>query len=147
MTKKLFACLFFLILLSFTPINDFKNLVLSKLNSYTDNYPEKLYVQTDKPYYTLGEDLWFSAYLVNGIDHKRSNKSRVIHIELINEKDSIVSQRLLYTDDISVAGDFKIDKEWHEGNYILRAYTNYMRNQSGDYLFKKEIPIWKLNRR
>ena len=145
MIKKISLGIFTLFLVSFIPINDFKNLVLSKLNSYSDNYPEKVYVQTDKPYYTLGEDLWFSAYLLNGIDHKRSNKSRVIHIELINEKDSIVSQRLLYTDDISVAGDFKIDKGWQEGTYILRAYTNYMRNQNDEFLFKKEIPIWNLN--
>jgi hypothetical protein len=59
-------------------------------------------------------------------------------MELINDKDSVVSQRLLYTDGISVAGDFKIDKEWQEGTYMLRAYTNYMRNQSDDYLLKRK---------
>lgn len=145
MTKNIFVCLLFFILLSFTSINDIKILVLEKLNSYSENYPEKLYIKTDKPYYTLGEDLWFSAYLVNGINHKKSEKSNVIHVELINENDSIVSQRLLYTEDISVAGDFNINKTWQEGIYVLRAYTNYMRNQNSDYFFKKEIPIWKLN--
>ncbi len=146
MIKKVSACIFILLLFSFSSILDFKNLVLNKLKSYVDNYPEKVYVKTDKPYYTQGEDIWFTAYLLNGINHQRTNKSNVLHVELINDKDSILSQKLLYTDDISVAGDFKIGNDWKEGNYVLRAYTNYMRNQNKEFIYKREIPIWKLKK-
>lgn len=146
MIKKLFITLVLTSLLSFTALfTGFKDLVLEKLSEYTANYPEKIYVQTDKPYYAIGEDLWFSAYLVNGINHRKSDKSRIIHVELINDKDSIVSHKQLYTNDISVAGDFKIEKDWNQGNYLLRAYTNYMRNKEQDYFFQKEIPIWNVS--
>lgn len=131
-------------LFSFIAITNFQDLVHEKLTIYTDNFPEKIYVQTDKPYYTIGDDIWFTAYLVNGVTHKKSGKSNVIYVELINDKDSIVSTNKLHTNDISVAGEFEIKKEWKSGNYLLRAYTNYMRNSNPDYFFKKEIPIWDI---
>ncbi|CAH8285430.1 hypothetical protein EV196_1013 [Mariniflexile fucanivorans] len=142
MFKKIIVYCFVLTLFSFSVLNNFRELVIKKLNEYTENYPEKIYVQTDKPYYTMGDAIWFSAYLVNGTDHKKSDKSNIIYVELINDKDSIVSQKKLYTNNISAAGDFEIKKEWKPGNYLLRAYTNYMRNGSSDYFFKKEITIW-----
>ncbi|MGB5417552.1 TonB-dependent receptor [Algibacter sp.] len=142
MIKKITLFAFVIILLSFTIINNFSQLVIEKLENYSNDYPEKIYIKTDKPYYTIGDDIWFSAYLVNGISHKPTSKSNVIYVELVNEKDSIVSHKKLYTNDISAAGDFKINKEWEAGSYLLRAYTNYMRNSSTDFFFKKEIPVW-----
>ena len=145
MIKKIVLSFSVILLLSFTLTSSgFKDLVLEKLGEYSTNYPEKIYVQTDKPYYTTGEDLWFTAYLVNGINLKKSGKSRVIHVELINSKDSIISHKQLYTKDISATGDFKLDKDLDQGNYLLRAYTNYMRNDNQDYFFQKEIPVWNL---
>jgi len=73
-----------------------------------------------------------------------SEKSKIIYVELINDKDSIVALKELYTNNVSVAGDFKINKNWKPGTYMLRAYTNYMRNNNPDYFFKKEIPVWAL---
>lgn len=146
MIKKLTFYLFIISLVSFTIVNNFRDLVLQKLEAYANDYPEKVYVQTDKPYYVLGESIWYTAYLVNGINHKRTEKSRVIYVELINENDSILSKKQLYTNDISAAGDFEIKKEWKPGKYILRAYTNYMRNNDADYFFQKEIPVWDANK-
>ncbi|TNJ42593.1 TonB-dependent receptor plug domain-containing protein [Tamlana fucoidanivorans] len=146
MTKNLILGLLAFFLLSFSLQTRFRELVFEKLDNYTNQFPEKIYVQTDKPYYALGDDIWFTAYLVNGVTHTRSSKSRVIYVELINEQDSIVSKRRLYTNDVSVAGDFKIDKELKAGNYLLRAYTSYMRNNGSADFFLKELPIWNINK-
>ncbi|KAA5826185.1 hypothetical protein FPF71_05070 [Algibacter amylolyticus] len=145
MIKKIAIGITLFILLGFTLANNFRELVLGKLENYAANYPEKIYVQTDKPYYTTGEDIWYTAYLVNGISHQKSDLSRVLYVELVNEKDSIVSKRQLYTEDVSVAGDFKINKDWKSGKYLLRAYTNHMRNDDADYFFQTQIPIWNVS--
>ncbi len=147
MIKKLITYITVVTLLSFVLVDNFRELVLNKLEAYVTNYPEKVYVQTDKPYYTTGEDIWYTAYLINGVNHKRSEKSRIIYVELINERDSILSKKQLYTNDVSVAGDFKIEKEWQSGNYMLRAYTNYMRNNHPDYFFQKQIPVWNISKK
>lgn len=136
-----FVCLFFL---SFTIVNSnhFTDLVNEKLKNYTiENTPEKIYVHTDKPYYALEESIWYTAYLVNGITHEKSSKSWVLYVELITETDSIVAKKKLFTNTMSVAGDFKIGKDWNTGNYLIRAYTNYMQNDNPDYFFQKEITI------
>ncbi|WP_026451534.1 hypothetical protein [Aequorivita capsosiphonis] len=123
-----------------------KVLILNKLKEYTtENYPEKIYIQTDKPYYTAGENIWFNTYLINGVTHTKSDKSKIVYVELINEKDKIIAMRKLFVESLSVQGDFKLPTGLQEGNYLLRAYTNYMRNQPRDYFFKKELPVFSLN--
>ncbi|WP_338357600.1 TonB-dependent receptor plug domain-containing protein [Yeosuana marina] len=148
MRKTLFFTALCIILTSFAVFNrnNFTDLVQEKLENYSKNeWPEKTYVQTDKPYYSVGESIWFTAYLVNGITNAKSSKSYVLYVELINDKDSILDKKKLYTTDISAAGNFKIGKDWKEGNYLLRAYTNYMRNSDSDYFFQKGITIWGLD--
>ncbi|ANW95692.1 hypothetical protein AXE80_05105 [Wenyingzhuangia fucanilytica] len=144
--KKTFLLLVALLgLFSFTLYtqNSFSNLLEKKLLDYeTNSYPEKVYLQTDKPFYALDEDLWFSAYLLNGITHQKTEKSKVLYVELINPKDSIVAKKTLYIEDVSAAGDFKINKNWEEGNYRLRGYTNYMRNADNSNFFSKNISIF-----
>ena len=145
MLKKLSLVTVVLLMLSFVVVNNFRELVIEKLGQYTLNYPEKVYVATDKPYYTLGEDIWLSAYLVNGASHKPSKISNVIYVELINPEDSIVGKRQLLIEDVSAAGDFKLKKNWKPGKYHIRAYSNYMRNQDQDYFFQAELPVWDVS--
>jgi len=143
--KIFFSTLLLLILTSFYGVsqNHFPDLVKEKLNEYRlTDYPEKVYVHTDKPYYSLDESIWFTGYLVNGITNTQSTKSAVLYVELINDKDVVLAQKKLFIDKVSVAGDFKILKHWKQGKYLLRSYTNEMRNKNPNYFFQKEISIW-----
>ncbi|WP_100612992.1 hypothetical protein [Confluentibacter lentus] len=147
--KKAFSYfLVFILLTSFAVLsrNLFTGLVDEKLKNYSENdWPEKIYVQTDKPYYSLNDNIWFTGYLVNGITHAKSSKSHVVYVELINGRDSIVGKKRLFTEDISFTGDFKISEDWEQGSYLLRAYTNYMRNGDPNYFFQKELSILSAN--
>ena len=147
--KKNFRILLIIgLLYSFTVINKnyFTELVDEKLQEYSKVYsPEKIYIHTDKSNYINNETIWFSTYLLNGVTHEASDKSWVIYAELLNSKDSIVSKKTLFTNDISVAGDFKIDKSWMPGNYYIKAYTNYMKNEDPEFYFRKEVQIFDFN--
>lgn len=142
----------FILLISFCSFsvfnkNYFAELVEEKLDEYSSSFsPEKIYIHTDKPFYGLDETIWYTSYLVDGITHEKAEKSWVIHVELFDEQDSIVSKKRLFTNLYSVGGDIKIDKNWKPGKYLLRAYTNYMRNNNPDYFFKKEINIWDVDK-
>ena len=144
MKKRILFFISCLALFSFSVINNnhFTELVNKKLNNYAEeNAPEKIYVHIDKPYYALDESIWYSAYLVNGVTHKKSSKSWVVYIELIDGNNNIVATKKQFTNNISVAGDFKINKNWKAGKYLIRAYTNYMRNDNTNHFFQKEITI------
>ncbi len=144
MKKIIIFSILSLIFVSFAVFtkSHFSDLVDEKLKNYAkENTPEKIYIHTDKPYYSLDESIWYSGYLVNGITHKKSSKSWILYVELIDDNDSIVAKKKLFTNNISASGDFKIGKNWKTGNYLMRAFTNYMRNHNPDYFFQKEIAI------
>ena len=47
-------------------------------------YPqEKVYLQTDRPYYVSGEKIFFRAFLLRTFDHKPADFSRYVYVELI----------------------------------------------------------------
>ena len=56
--------------------------------------------------------------------------------------DSASSVSVITSEQISEAGDIEISQKWNPGKYLLRAYTNDMRNNSEEYFFKKDIWIW-----
>ena len=148
MKNKLVLIILTLSCLAFTFVDTsgLKILILNRLNEYTtEKYPEKIYIQTDKPYYTAGENIWFNTYLVNGVTHIKTAKSKINYVELINEQNEVIADRKLFTESLSVNGDFKLPIDLNEGTYLMRAFTNYMRNQPRDYFFKKEIPVFAIN--
>lgn len=147
MKKVTVLSLALVLLTAFTVYNEnyFTDLVKEKLKEYiTTDTPDKIYIHTDKPYYSLGEDIWFTAYLLNGVSHTANAKSFVLYVELINEKGSIAANKKLFTSSVTVPGDFKIDENWNEGTYTLRAYTNYMRNGNPNYFFKKTLNVFSI---
>ncbi|WP_243348174.1 TonB-dependent receptor plug domain-containing protein [Parabacteroides sp. FAFU027] len=103
-------------------------------------YPEKIYLQTDKPYYSAGEQIWFKGFLVDGIDHKPVSLSNYIYVELVSKSDTAV-QRVKVRKANDFAGYFKLPATMPEGNYMLRAYTNAMRGSGEDFFSKKNIYI------
>jgi hypothetical protein len=117
--------------------------ILSKYSS--ENYPEKVYVHTDKSYYNNEDNIWFAVYLVNGITHTKSDKSLLTHVDLLNEKDSLIDRKKLFTNSLSTSANFKLSKQLKSGIYKIRAYTNYMRNQNSAYFYQKEVTIWSFN--
>jgi formylmethanofuran dehydrogenase subunit E len=47
-------------------------------------------VQTDKPYYSAGEEIWFKAYLVNETTLEPNALSQFVYVELIDKMDSVL---------------------------------------------------------
>lgn len=115
------------------------------LEYLVNNYPHtKVFVHTDKPYYTVGEDLWFAVYAMNASDHQSNPVSNVIYIVLEDEEGREVSFQSLKLEGKFTHGDIAIDPDWPEGIYTLKAYTAYMKNYDYEYIFSKEIAIWSI---
>jgi len=116
--------------------------LLKKLDEYTTAHPqEKVYLHLDKPYYAIGDDIWFKAYVFNTKTSSPTDLSKILYVELINEKDSIKKQLKLPLMSGITWGDFKLTDSLSEGNYRIRAYTKYMRNFGADFFYDKTIKI------
>ncbi len=116
--------------------------LLKKLDEFTKKYPqEKIYLQLDKPYYAVGDNIWFKAYVVDGRSSALSIVSKILYVELINEKDSVKKQIKLPMESGISWGDFSLPDSLSEGNYRIRAYTQWMRNAGPQFFFDKTIKI------
>jgi hypothetical protein len=102
---------------------------------------EKVHLHLDKPYYTAGDDIWFKAYVITGPLHRLQPDSSILNVELIDAQDSIKQSLKLQLHNGLAYGDFALPDTLHEGNYRLRAYTQYMLNAGSDYIFDKVISI------
>lgn len=122
--------------------NDFTKSLKKKLSEYYTHAPEdRVYLQLDKPFYSPGDDIWFSAYVRDGLSLKPSNKSDIVHIELISPKGTVEKRINVIAKNGKAAGDFMIDKEALGGMYKIRAYTNWMKNEGDDNIFEKELQV------
>jgi len=116
--------------------------IVAQLNKWLSaNRQEKVYLQMDKPYYSAGDDIWFKAYVVTASEHRLSAISGVLNIDLIDDRDSIKQSVKLPIVNGLTWGDFALPDTLTEGNYRIRAYTNWMRNAGDDYFFDKTIAI------
>lgn len=128
--------------LAYTIDDDPFGLLLKKMELYNEKYPqEKVHLHLDKPYYAVGDDIWFKAYVINTQTSKPSELSGILYVELINEKDSLKKQVRLPLISGLTWGDFKIPDSLSEGNYRIRAYTQWMRNFGTEFFFDKTIKI------
>lgn len=107
----------------------------------SSNPPEKVYLQFDKPYYSVGDDIWFKAYITLGGLHRLSGLSGVLNVELLDDRDSVKQHIKLPVQSGLTWGDFALSDTLAEGNYRIRAYTNWMRNAGEDYFFDRHITI------
>lgn len=102
---------------------------------------EKVYLQTDRDYYSAGEKIWFRAYLLDAVTHKPSEYSRYVYVDLVDRMDSVRLRVKIRQVDSVYAGFLPLPKEVKQGEYFVRAYSYWMQNAGEDFIFKKKIRI------
>ncbi len=115
------------------------------LNIYSQLYvypQEKVYVQTDRPYYLTGERMFFRAFLLHASTLKPSTLSRYVYVELISPLDTAVLRTKIRIDESNLFyGSLLLPESLPEGHYRLRSYTRYMENMGEAYFFTRPVYI------
>lgn len=138
--KPLLSFFFGFALLGF--FNDTPTEYIELLEQRVSSYPnEKVYIHHDKPAYAPGDDLWFKVYLVDARSHLQITPSRLVYVDMLDQQDSIISTRAIKIDSSYSSGDITIPEDVETGDYMLRGYTNYMRNFDETFFFSKRIKI------
>ena len=102
---------------------------------------EKVYLQTDRSNYTLGETIWFKAIVAQAKDNVPSALSGVLHVELIDPFETVVGEKLLDLETGIANNYFDIQNFYSPGTYQLRAYTQWNKNFKSDFIFKSYLSI------
>lgn len=117
------------------------NTVVEKTQKLLEAYPiEKVHMHFDKPYYAVGDTMWFKVYLTSNMYNYELSK--VAYVEVMNSKDSLMQTMRIPLIDQAGDGHLVLDQEWYsQGNYRFRAYTKWMVNFDAAYFFNKIVPI------
>jgi hypothetical protein len=120
---------------------------LLKLKTSADTsikkYPaEKIYMQFDKPYYAVGDTIWFKAYLFNSPTLLFSAKRGLMHIDITSDSGKLIKQYIVPVNNGVSWGNISLaNTDFKTGTYTLRAYTNWMRNFDADGFYYKRLYI------
>jgi len=109
---------------------------------YTTARQEKAYLHLDRPVYATGETIWFSAYVVDASRHQLDSLSQVLHVDLLSPQRKVVARRTIRLQGGRASGDIEIADSLTAGTYVLRAYTNWMRNAGENFIYSRRLNVW-----
>jgi hypothetical protein len=118
------------------------NSIIEKTGKLSTGRPvEKVYVHFDKPYYAVGDTIWFKTYVTDNF-RQPSQLSKVVYVEIANSRDSIVDNFKLPVRNGVATGNIALNPlSYKQDNYHVRAYTKWMANFDASYFFTKSISV------
>ena len=121
--KKLFIflCLIFSIQLQSQEIE-------SSFEYFIESPREEIYAHLNKSTYVVGEQIWYKLYVFSKSTKELFDGTANIYVTLSKPNGDIVSQKLISAYDGTAKGQIKLEENLTSGNYIFKAYTNFMRN-------------------
>ena len=104
---------------------------------------EKLIILTDKTFYLAGENIWLKAWCLDSLSNRFLTVSKNLYVDLVNDKDSIISQLLFNIPRRRTGGMILLPSSLPEGYYWLRAYTARILREDSGRIFVK--PVYVVN--
>jgi len=114
----------------------------SKVLTSKSSLAEKIYLQLDSNVYTTNSNIWFKAIVINATNHTPSQLSSVLYVELIGPDEKVLEQKLVNISNGLGNNFFKLYKNYPQGRYLIRAYTEWNKNFGTDFLFKTYVNIF-----
>lgn len=103
--------------------------LVSKVNSVNEKLPKEfLHLHVDRPYYNLGDTLWFKVYLLKEHDFVGA-ESGIVYVEVVRE-DGVVAKRVkVHVEGGLTWGQVPLTAdEFEQGAHVLRTYSKYQLN-------------------
>ncbi|MEM8524467.1 MAG: hypothetical protein AAGG68_07475 [Bacteroidota bacterium] len=98
-------------------------------------------MHTDRNYYTAGGDIFFKVYLTNEDLKLKETASKVLYVDLIDGEQQIIDSKIISIENGIGRGDVKLSSRLENDQYLLRAYTAFMKNNDPTFFFRKSIYI------
>ncbi|MGI9545952.1 MAG: hypothetical protein ACR2MM_01850, partial [Flavobacteriaceae bacterium] len=91
-------------------------------------WQEKVFLHLSNDVVFNKSRLFFKGYLLTGPQGSRSNKSKVLKVELLNENAEVVKKQYHPIEEGLFTGNIQLPKKLKPGKYYIRAYTRWMQN-------------------
>jgi hypothetical protein len=101
---------------------------------------EKIYIQTDRPYYLAGETVFYRLFLLDACTHAPFPASRYVYVELIDQGGSVeVRQKLRPENGGMYYGSIRLSEHPAQGYYKIRAYTRLMESRGAEGFYARPV--------
>ncbi|HOW08520.1 MAG TPA: hypothetical protein PLX08_01840 [Bacteroidales bacterium] len=126
-----------------TPVKIFSFLtILTLTTALKGQTNELMVVHTDRNKYVAGEDIWFSIYNTDESTGRLTPGSLVAYVELTGPWNTPVVQIRIRLNEGKGDGTFHLPDTISSGDYIIRAYTNRMKDNLPEGCTTKIIGIY-----
>ena len=121
--------------------NPVEDLVRQSQLYFSQRPMEKVYLHLSQPYFTNGDMIWFSAYVLDYFENQPSKISEVLHLLLINPKGEVINKKTIEIDEGTGDGYILVPNTAETGNYRVVAYTNWMQNFDSNLFYDRNIQV------
>jgi hypothetical protein len=111
------------------------------LNNLKKVPQEKAFVNHTGPVVFAGEYVYYGFQCFNAQNSRLSEVSKVGYVALVNENGEYVLEQKIKLDSGLGQGDFFISTDMPSGNYKLLGYTQWMKNNGLEQVFKDDLVI------
>lgn len=102
---------------------------------------EKLYMSLDRNVYCVDETVYFRIFNTSNTEVRKVEWSNVVNVEIITPEGRSVAQGKFPFTGNGASGSLYLSKNILSGNYYIRAYTKWMRNQPPKGYFYESVKI------
>ncbi len=119
-----------------------KEVLQGKFKTYRETHAqEKIFLQTDRELYLTGELMWVNLFCVDASLHHPTDISMVAYIEVLDRNNTPVLNTKIKMTNGKGSGSLFMPTSLSTDNYVIRAYTRWMRNFSPEFYFHKIIGV------
>jgi len=116
----------------------------SAMTFLSEKYPqEKIHLSYNKSSYLAGENIWFKGFVFSG--YHLTDISTNLYIEVLDANKSIVCKNKFPIIQGLAEGSLSLPDSIAEGNYFVRAYTQWMLNFSESFQYIQALKIYNSN--
>lgn len=137
--KLIFNVIIFLATPHFVVAQD--SISTKEITTINHQINETLFISINNTAFITGETIFYKIYCLDKEQFSKSDLSKIVYIELVNENKESVMKQKVFLDNGNGSGDFFIPTTWETGTYKFVAYTNWMLNFKSDY-FANDITLY-----
>ncbi|WP_417871898.1 hypothetical protein [Winogradskyella sp.] len=109
--------------------------------NYTKAAREIVYLHLNKSTYIKGENIGFTAYVLDKKTRKPSLITTNLYVSIEDKERNILKQKLIRVKEGVASDVFTLDSLFTSGHYNIKAFTNWMRNFNEKNYFIETIKV------
>jgi hypothetical protein len=112
----------------------------NKIKEYDEIPQEIAFLHLNKSTYLKGEQIAFTAYVLNKQSLKASQATN-LYVSIKDESNNVIKEKLFLVEDGVSSNTIRVDSLFTKKNYTITAFTNWMRNFKEQNYFVEKINI------